>query len=221
MNVIDLEHGLMGCYGIVGGSIAAATGAALAAKLTGEAAVAVAFFGDGTANQAYFAECLNFAQVERLPLVFVCENNLYMEFTPIEAVTAGDIEARPRALGMPTDVVDGNDVWAVQAAAQTAVDAARSGGGPAFLMTMTYRFVGHSRSDPGRYRKPGELDAWKQRDPLMVARRRLEGELGVDAETLDGIERAVDERMEAVVEQALAAPWPDGAAATEFKEALA
>ena len=221
MNVIDLERGLMGCYGIVGGSIAAATGAALASKLAGDGTVAVAFFGDGTSNQAYFAECLNFAQVERLPLVFVCENNLYMEFTPIEDVTAGEIDARPKALGIPTAIVDGNDVWAVRAAAQTAVDTARSGAGPAFLMTMTYRFVGHSRSDPGRYRKPGELDAWKQRDPLLVARRHLEGELGVDAATLDGVERAVDERMAAVIERALTAPWPDAAAASEFKEALA
>ena len=221
MNVIDLERGLMGCYGIVGGSIAAATGAALASKLTGDGGVAVAFFGDGTSNQAYFAECLNFARVERLPLVFLCENNLYMEFTPIEDVTAGAIEDRPRALGISTEVVDGNDVWAVRDAAQTAVDAARSGAGPAFLMTMTYRFVGHSRSDPGRYRKPGELDAWKARDPLVVARRRLEDELGVEAAALDAVEQGIDARLDEVVERSLAAPWPDVVRATEFKEALA
>ncbi len=211
MNVIDLERGLIGCFGIVGGSIAAATGAAMAAKLRGEESVAVAFFGDGATNQAYFAECLNLARVERLPVVFVCENNLYMEFTPIEDVTAGAIEARPRALGIHTQVVDGNDVWAVQDAAATAVRVAREGDGPAFLMTMTYRFVGHSRSDPGRYRKPGELDAWKERDPLLVARRRLDGA------ALDAVDVEVDARLDEVVERALAAPWPDVEPAPEFK----
>src|SRR3954449_13038533 len=113
MNVIDLEHGLVGCYGIVGGSIAAATGAALAAKRQGR--VAVAFFGDGATNQGYFHECLNFAAVGALPIVFVCENNLYGEFTPMAAVTAGvDIAGRATAYGMPAAVVDGNDLWAVR-----------------------------------------------------------------------------------------------------------
>jgi len=218
MNVIDLEHGLIGCFGIVGGSMSAATGAALASKLRGDGGVAVAFFGDGATNQAYFAECLNFARVERLPLVFVCENNLYMEFTPIEDVTAGAIEDRPRALGIHTQVVDGNDLWAVQEGARTAVEVARSGEGPAFLMTMTYRFVGHSRSDPARYRKPGELEAWKLRDPLIIARRRLETEHGVTADALDRVEAEVGARLDEVVERALAAPWPDVALAGEFKE---
>jgi acetoin:2,6-dichlorophenolindophenol oxidoreductase subunit alpha len=217
MNVIDLERGLIGCFGIVGGSIAAATGAATASKLRRDGSVAVAFFGDGTANQAYFAECLNLARVERLPAVFVCENNLYMEFTPIEDVTAGEIDARPRALGIHTQVVDGNDLWAVQEAARTAVDVARSGDGPAFLMPMTYRLVGHSRSDPGKYRKQGELDAWKERDPLLLARRRLADEYGVDGTELDEVDAAVDARLDEVMERALAAPWPEPRPAAEFK----
>jgi TPP-dependent pyruvate/acetoin dehydrogenase alpha subunit len=217
MNVIDLEGGLIGCFGIVGGSIAAVTGAAMSSKLRGDRSVAIAFFGDGTANQAYFAECLNLARVERLPAVFVCENNLYMEFTPIETVTAGDIEARPRALGIHTQVVDGNDVWAVQEAARTAVEVARSGDGPAFIMTMTYRIVGHSRSDPGKYRKSGELDAWKERDPLVIARSRLADEYDVSGTLLDGLDEAVDARLDEVVERALAAPWPDPEPASEFK----
>ena len=122
MNVIDLEHGLVGCYGIVGGSIAAALGASLSAKRQGR--VAVAFFGDGATNQAYFHECLNMAQVFSLPAVFVCENNFYGEFTPMGAVTAGaDIAGRARAYDMPSEVVDGNDLWAVHAAAAEAVDA--------------------------------------------------------------------------------------------------
>src|SRR4051794_13155030 len=127
MNVIDLEHGLVGCYGIVGGSIAAATGAALAAKRQGR--VAVAFFGDGATNQGYFHECLNFAAVGALPAVFVCENNLYGEFTPMAAVTAGvDIAGRAAAYGMPAAVVDGNGLWAVREGAIEAGAGGRAGG---------------------------------------------------------------------------------------------
>ncbi len=207
MNVIDLEHGLIGCFGIVGGSIAAATGAALACQRRGTGGVAVAFFGDGTSNQAYFAECLNFARVFELPVVFVCENNRYMEFTPIEEVTAGEIRARAETLGLWAETVDGMDVWVVRAAARRAVEHARSGGGPAFLETLTYRFVGHSRSDPGAYRKPGELDEMRKRDPLVVARARLAG-AGVDDGRLDGADARVAERLAAVVTAALAAPFP-------------
>jgi TPP-dependent pyruvate/acetoin dehydrogenase alpha subunit len=209
MNVVDVEQGLIGCFGIVGGSIGAATGAALSAKVLGEGGVAVAFFGDGTSNQAYFHECLNWAQVESLPAVFVCENNLYMEFTPIEDVTAGAIASRPMAMGMHTQTVDGNDVWAVREAAAEAVEHARSGAGPAFLETLTYRFVGHSRSDPGKYRKPGELEEWRKRDPLLVGRASLQERYGLAAARLDEIDAEVAAEMDAVVERSLAAPFPD------------
>jgi acetoin:2,6-dichlorophenolindophenol oxidoreductase subunit alpha len=205
MNVVDLDRGLLGCFGIVGGSVGAATGAGLALKRLGTDDVAVAFFGDGTSNQGYFAECLNFAQVEGLPVVFVCENNLYMEFTPIEDVTAGAIGARPQALGMSTKTVDGNDVWAVREAAGEAIARARNGEGPSFLETLTYRVVGHSRSDPGHYRKPGELDEWRKRDPLLLARARLDGY----AEELDRVDAEVAQELERIVEAALAAPYPD------------
>jgi TPP-dependent pyruvate/acetoin dehydrogenase alpha subunit len=217
MNVVDVERGLIGCFGIVGGSIGAATGAALAAKRLASGTVAVAFFGDGATNQGYFHECLNWAQVEALPVVFVCENNLYMEFTPIEQVTAGSITARPIALGLHTQSVDGNDVWAVRDAAMEAVEHARSGSGPAFLETLTYRFVGHSRSDPGRYRKPGELDAWRQRDPLLVARTSLLERFGIRGEELDEIDRAVDADVDSIAERALAAPYPEPSPVMEFK----
>jgi TPP-dependent pyruvate/acetoin dehydrogenase alpha subunit len=219
MNIIDLEHGLLGSFGIVGGSIAAATGVALANKFAGEGRVAVAFFGDGAANQGYFHECLNFAAVHELPVVFVCENNLYMEFTPIEDITAGEILSRPLAMGIPSRQIDGNDVWTVRAAAAEAVERARAGGGPSFIEALTYRFVGHSRSDPGRYRKPGELERWQERDPLLVARARLTGEHDdVDDADLDTIDAEVQAELDAVVERALAAPWPDpDAPASEFK----
>jgi TPP-dependent pyruvate/acetoin dehydrogenase alpha subunit len=207
MNVIDLSHGLVGCFGIVGGSIAAATGVALGFQRRGVDNVAVAFFGEGTTNQAYFAECLNFARVLELPAVFVCENNRYMEFTPIEDVTAGEIRARAETLGLRTETVDGMDVWAVRDAARRAVEHARSGAGPAFVETLTYRFVGHSRSDPGAYRKAGELDEMRKRDPLLLARARLI-EAGADEAQLDAVDGRVADRMAAVVEAALAAPFP-------------
>ncbi|HWI73609.1 MAG TPA: thiamine pyrophosphate-dependent dehydrogenase E1 component subunit alpha [Baekduia sp.] len=210
MNVIDLEHRLIGCFGIIGGSIAAATGAALALRRTG--GVAVAFFGDGTTNHGYFHECLNFAKVNELPVLFVCENNLYGEFTPWEDVTAGQILDRPKVYEIPAEQVDGNDVWAVRDAAGAAVERARAGGGPQFLEALTYRFVGHSRSDPGAYRKPGELDAWKERDPLKVARERLAADAEVDA-----IDAEVDAQLEQMVERGLAAPYPTPSVASEFK----
>jgi TPP-dependent pyruvate/acetoin dehydrogenase alpha subunit len=217
MNVVDLDHGLIGCFGIVGGSIAAATGQALAYKLRGEPHVAVAFFGDGATNQAYFYECLNFASVERLPLVLVCENNLYAEFTPIEDVTAGTIEGRAAALDASTEIVDGNDVGAVRDAAGRAVAHGRAGEGPAFLETRTYRFVGHSRSDPGHYRKPGELDSWKLRDPLLNARRVLEEVHSMSTEEIDAVDRGVEQELDDVVADALAASWPEPAnPASEF-----
>jgi TPP-dependent pyruvate/acetoin dehydrogenase alpha subunit len=207
MNIINLEHGLIGCFGIVGGSIAAVTGVALAFQRQATGGVAVAFFGDGTSNQAYFAECLNFARVLDLPAVFVCENNRYMEFTPIEQVTAGEIRARAETLGLWAETVDGMDVWAVREAAQRAVEHARSGAGPAFLETLTYRFVGHSKSDPGAYRKPGELDEMRKRDPLVLARERLT-EAGVEQSRLDAADARVAQRIEAVVVAALEAPFP-------------
>jgi TPP-dependent pyruvate/acetoin dehydrogenase alpha subunit len=215
MNVIDRKAGLVGCYGIVGGAIAAATGAALSAR--GQDRVATAFFGDGSTNQAYFFECLNFAKVLELPLVLVCENNWYGEFTPMEKVTAGaDIARRAEPFDVPARVVDGNDLWAVVEAATEAVDRARAGGGPTLLECQTYRHYGHSKSDPGKYRPEGELERWKERDPLLVARRRLLDE-GVEAEAVDAVEQATRAEMDAAVEAALAAPYPDPAVkATEF-----
>jgi acetoin:2,6-dichlorophenolindophenol oxidoreductase subunit alpha len=216
MNVIDLEHGLVGCFGIVGGSIAAATGAALTAKRTGR--VAVAFFGDGAANQGYFHECLNFAKVLELPAAYVCENNFYGEFTPMEKVTAGqDIAARGAALGIPSQVVDGNDLWAVREAAVEAVHRARAGGGPTLLECQTYRHYGHSKSDPATYRPEGELERWLQRDPLDVARGRLE-QLGAAPEEVESAAARAKERMREASDAALAAPYPDPASErpTEF-----
>ena len=216
MNVIDLAHGLVGCYGIVGGAIAAALGAGLSAKRQGR--VAVGFFGDGAANQAYFHECLNLAAVQRVPVVFVCENNLYAEFTPMAQGTAGaDIAARAGAYAMPAAVVDGNDLWAVRAAAAEAVTRARGGEGPTLLECRTYRHYGHSKSDPAPYRSQEEVERWLERDPLTLARKRLERE-GVTGEQIDAVEQAITAELEQAVAHALAAPYPDPAAdaATEY-----
>ena len=200
MNVIDVARGLLGCFGIVGGSIAAATGAGLSALLTEDDTVAVAFFGDGAANQAYFHECLNFASVMRLPVVFVCENNLYGEWTAMSAVTGGGaIASRAAAYGMPGHVVDGNDVLAVRAAAGAAIDAARDGEGPTLLECQTYRHKGHSKLDPGRYRPREEVEAWQARDPLILLAPQL------PAGAVDRIAQEVAAEMERVLADALAA----------------
>jgi TPP-dependent pyruvate/acetoin dehydrogenase alpha subunit len=218
MNVVDLERGLVGCFGIVGGSIAAATGAALAAKRQGR--VSVAFFGDGAANQAYFHECLNFAQVFELPAIFVCENNLYGEFTPMGEVTAGgEIAARADAYRMPFSVVDGNDLWAVREVAAEAVGRARRGGGPTLLECRTYRHFGHSKSDPAKYRPADEVERWLQRDPLTIARERLLA-AGHSEEEVAAAERRARERIEAATDAARTAPFPDPAEerASEYRQ---
>ncbi|MDX6512286.1 MAG: acetoin:2,6-dichlorophenolindophenol oxidoreductase subunit alpha [Gaiellaceae bacterium] len=217
MNVVDPEHGLIGCFGIVGGSIAAATGAAMALK--GSESIAVAYFGDGATNQAYFFECLNFAKVLSLPVVFVCENNGYGEYTPTEAVTAGPIVARAQAMDLPTTEVDGMDVWAVREAALAVTERVRSGQGPEFVEARTYRFVGHSRSDPGKYRPEGELDSWRERDPLVHARARLVGELGAPEADVQSVADEVENELSRIEESALAAPFPVPRAYPEFKAA--
>jgi TPP-dependent pyruvate/acetoin dehydrogenase alpha subunit len=215
MNVIDIAHRLIGCFGIIGGSIAAATGAGVSLKRHG--GVAVAFFGDGTTNHGYYHECLNFAKTLELPVVYVCENNLYGEFTPWEDVTAGAILSRPRAMDIPAVQVDGNDVWAVREAAETAVQQARDGKGPSFIEALTYRYVGHSRSDPGAYRKPGELEEWKARDPLTVARARLTKRFGADDDAADRVDAEIEQLLVEIVERGLAAPYPVAGVASEFK----
>ena len=215
MNVVDLDHGLIGCFGIVGGSIAAATGVALALK--GRGALAVAYFGDGATNQAYFFECLNFAQVLSLPLLFVCENNGYCEYTPMAQITAGEICARAQAMEVPTRIVDGMDVHATRAAALEAIASVRESGSPLLVEARTYRFVGHSRSDPGRYRPPGELDEWRERDPLTLAATWLLEHLGAGAAAQIAQVQADVEREMAEIEAAgLAAPFPAPGPISEF-----
>jgi acetoin:2,6-dichlorophenolindophenol oxidoreductase subunit alpha len=214
MNVTSPKDRLIGSFGIVGGSIAAATGAALALRRT--RGVAVAFFGDGAMNQGYFFECLNFCKVQGLPIVLVCENNGYGEYTPFQDVTAGALRARAEVMQVPAETIDGMEVWTVREAAGRAVAEARSGGGPAFIEAITYRYVGHSRSDPGKYRPEGELDRWRERDPLTLLRARLEA-AGVDATRLDELDASVAAQLAEMEQRGLAAPFPEPRTFAEFK----
>lgn len=205
MNIVDLEHGVIGCFAIVGGSIAAATGSAFAARLRGERSASVAFFGDGAVNQAYFHECLNFASTRELPVVYVCENNQYGEFTPWASVTGGGaIASRSDAYGIPGHQVDGNDVFAVRDATCEAVARARNGEGPTLLVCETYRHKGHARhDDPRRYRPQHEVDAWLARDPLLLVENRIDA--GALVRLREQVEREIDDALAA----ARAAPLPD------------
>jgi acetoin:2,6-dichlorophenolindophenol oxidoreductase subunit alpha len=216
MNVASPADRLIGSFGIVGGSIAAATGAALALSRT-TGGVAVAYFGDGAMNQGYVYECLNFAQVHELPLVLVCENNGYGEYTPYRSVTAGEIRARAEVMEVPAETIDGQSVWTVREAAARALGHARAGNGPAFIEALTYRYVGHSRSDPGAYRPAGELEEWKARDPLVLLRARLEADGAIPA-ALDELEREVSGQLEGMRERGLAAPFPPALTMSEFAD---
>jgi pyruvate dehydrogenase E1 component alpha subunit len=210
MHLTKAATGMLGSYAIVGAHLPMAVGAAWSARLRGTEQLAVAFFGDGATNIGAFHESLNLAAVWKLPVLFVCENNLYMEYTPIADVTAVPRPAADRALahGIPGEVVDGNDVVAVEEAVGRLARRARAGDGPAVLEAETYRHFGHSRADPAAYRPAEEVERWLKHDPLDLARGRL-AELGVAEETVagaDGRARAVVERA---VEAAKAAPPPD------------
>ena len=177
--------------------------------------MAVCFFGDGTTNIGSFHEALNLAVVWKAPVVFVCENNQYMEYTAIGSVTAVERPAADRAsaYGLEPLVVDGNDVEAVLAMARATIDRARSGDGPSLVEAITYRHGGHSRADPGTYRPDEEVKAWLARDPIPLERERLL-EAGVDASVLDRIEAEVKEAVAAAEAAAREAPEPDPATAT-------
>jgi acetoin:2,6-dichlorophenolindophenol oxidoreductase subunit alpha len=209
MHLIDYDRGVINSSGIVGGSLPTALGAAMSAKLLGDSRVAVAFFGDGATNIGTFHEVLNMAAVWDAPAVFVCENNLYGEYSPIATTTPVEhLAVRAGSYGIPGEIVDGNDVDAVQRVAQVAVDRARAGLGPTLIECKTYRLRGHSRSDPGAYRAPGELDRWKLRDPLIVHGRRLVEEGVLTEEAREAIAAEVRDEIATAAREAEAAAWP-------------
>jgi acetoin:2,6-dichlorophenolindophenol oxidoreductase subunit alpha len=210
MHIADHENNNLGANAIVGGSAGIATGAAFSAKARGSGQVAVCFFGEGALGQGLVYEVMNLAALWSLPVVYVCENNLYNEYTHYSETTAGDIGARAAAFGIPTEEVDGQDVRAVHAAATRAVERARSGGGPSFLLCRTYRFMGHHVGDVDRayYRSKEEEQEWRLRDPLELARRWILDEGLADEATLDEIDSRSVEHVAAASQAAIDAPFP-------------
>ena len=209
MHLTSVEHGVMGSYAIIGAHLPIACGAALRAQYRGDSDVTVCFFGDGTTNIGAFHEALNFAVVWKLPVVFVCENNLYMEYTPIGEVTAvaNPAAGRAAAYGLAPILVDGQDADEVYRAAMTAYDKARAGNGPSLIECLTYRYSGHSRADPAKYRPEGELDRWKERDPIRIYRERL-SQFGIADDVIAKIEADVRRRVDEATDKCKAAPPP-------------
>lgn len=209
MHLTSEEHGVMGSYAIIGAHLPIACGAAWRAQYRGDKDVSVCFFGDGTTNIGAFHEALNFAAVWKLPVVFVCENNLYMEYTPIGDVTAVPHPAADRAAsyGLERIIIDGNDADVVYRTAQKAYAKARAGEGPSLIEALTYRHSGHSRADPAKYRPEGELEKWKERDPIKIYRERLQ-QFGVDEKVIAEIDAEVRKEVDDATEVCKAAPMP-------------
>jgi TPP-dependent pyruvate/acetoin dehydrogenase alpha subunit len=225
MHLTDVKHGAMGSYAIVGAHLPIAAGAAWSAQVRKSGQVAVCFFGDGTTNIGAFHEALNLAVIWKLPVVFVCENNQYMEYTPIRSVTAVEHPAADRAsaYGLPPILVDGNDADVVYQTARQTIDKARQGGGPSLIEALTYRHGGHSRADPAKYRPDAEVREWLGRDPVTRHRERLlaagvaEGEItAIEAAAQAKVDAATDEARNgapATVDEIERQVWSDGSAA--------
>jgi pyruvate dehydrogenase E1 component alpha subunit len=212
MHIADPATGNLGANAIVCGSAGIATGAAFSAKHLGSGQVAVCFFGEGALGQGILYEVMNLAQLFKLPVIYVCENNLYTEYTHYTETTAGDILARARAFGLEGASVDGQDVRAVYEVAQRLVQRARNGGGPAFLLCNTYRYHGHHVGDINReyYRSKQEEQTWKtERDPIAILAGSLTDRKLVDREALDRVHSEIESEMERAVEFAKAAPYPN------------
>lgn len=214
MHLTSVEHGAMGSYAIVGAHLPVAVGAAWSAQRRGSGQVAVCFFGDGATNIGAFHEALNLAVVWQAPVVFVCENNQYMEYTAIDRVTAVARPAADRAgaYGLDRVVVDGNDADEVHRVVGGAIDRARDGGGPSLIEADTYRHGGHSRADPGDYRPDDEVEEWLGRDPIPRSRQRLL-DAGVDADELDRIDDEATAEVDEAETFASEAAVPDVATA--------
>jgi acetoin:2,6-dichlorophenolindophenol oxidoreductase subunit alpha len=209
MHLIDVSRGLLGSFAIVGAGIPVAVGAGLSAKLRGSGQVSVAFFGDGAVGIGSFHESVNMAAVWAAPVVFLVENNLYGQFSPMHVTSpVKDIAVRASGYGIPGVVVDGQDVGAVFDAAAAAVERARAGGGPTLIEAKTYRYRGHSRTDPAKYRPEGELETWKARDPIELLGRDLaaDGLLTVDQQ--EALKEEVRSLVDAAAARAVSGPFP-------------
>ncbi len=215
MHIADFSVGMLGANGVVAAGIPIAVGAAHALKIQRSAAVVACFFGDGAVNRGPFLEGLNWAKVHELPLLFVCEDNRWSATTSTEAMTAGEgALARARAIGVPGEQVDGNDVLAVDLLAQDLIAQMRKGRGPQFLHAITYRFKGHVSVDPATYRDGEEVARALESDPLVIAAARLK------ADQVETIRREAEAEVRKALAVAAAAPWPEtGAAYTDVQDA--
>jgi acetoin:2,6-dichlorophenolindophenol oxidoreductase subunit alpha len=206
MHFTDVSRGLLGAFAIVGAGLPIAVGAAHAAKLRGRDSVALTFMGDGSTNIGTFHESLNMAAAWKVPVVFIVENNLYGEYTPMRDTTPlDDLAERAKGYAMPGVIVDGQDVDAVFDAVGVAVARARAGEGPSLLEMKTYRYRGHSRTDPAKYRPEGELERWKQRDPLDLLAATLDG---FDDDARRALQREVQADVDETAARAAQAPYP-------------
>jgi len=215
MHLTDIGRGVLGSFAIVGAHLPIATGAAFAARYRGTDEVTLCFFGDGATNIGAFHEALNLASVWKLPAIFVCENNLYGEYSPIGATTPVErLADRADAYGMAKARVDGNDVLAMHAATNVAAARARAGDGPTLIEAMTYRQKGHSRSDPATYRPEGELESWLERDPILQSEGALTA-AGVERTRLDELRAAAERDVGEALARAMSWPDPDPGARFE------
>jgi pyruvate dehydrogenase E1 component alpha subunit len=211
MHIADPETGNLGANAIVAGSTGIATGAAFSAKWLGNGRVAACFFGEGALGQGVLYEAMNLAQLWKLPVIYVCENNTYNEYTHYSETTAGDVLARPRAFGIHAESVDGQDVRAVYATANKVIERARQGDGPAFLLCNTYRYRGHHVGDVNRefYRSKQEEQRWMaERDPIKMLSAWLIAENDASAALLKSVEAEVKSTIDEAVKFAIAAPYP-------------
>jgi pyruvate dehydrogenase E1 component alpha subunit len=215
MHLTDVSVGAIGSFAVVGAHLPISVGAAFAARYRDTGAVSLCFFGDGATNIGAFHEALNLASIWALPVIFVCENNLYGEYSPISWTTPVErLADRADSYDMPGVRIDGNDVTEVYDAVATAVERARRKEGPTFIEAMTYRQRGHSRSDPGAYRPDGELERWLERDPIILLEAALV-DSGVSRERLAEVRAEAEEAVSAALERAMAYPDPDPASRFE------
>jgi len=210
MHIVATEAGFITATGVVGGTIPLALGAAFAAKERKKRQVAVVFFGDGAGQAGPFHESLNIASLWRLPVIFICENNGYAEFTPLSAHTkVARLAQHAKTYAIPASTVDGNDLLAVRDAMQKAVAKCRAGKGPIFVECLTHRMRGHYEGDPAKYRELSQLAQWKAKDPIARLARALKNEKVMKDKGFATIEREARELVDKAAEYALASPWPD------------
>jgi pyruvate dehydrogenase E1 component alpha subunit len=219
MHLTDMSVGAIGSFAIIGGHLPIVLGTAFAEQYEGRDGVSLCFFGDGSTNIGAFHEALNMAAIWKLPVIFICENNLYGEYSPIASTTPIDrLADRAASYGLEGIQVDGQDIGRVHDTVTEAVARARAGEGPSFIEALTYRYKGHSRSDPGAYRPEGELEQWMERDPIVLHERALVA-AGVDAARCEELRENAKKAVTDALERAMG--WPDPAPAARLEHVFA